>query len=389
MKYFFVLGSHPDISTAEIKAIFPKLPVFKPVDNLLILDSPESINPREIIKRLGGTIKFGLITAEINTPRLNSVLDAIAKEIRPKAEMAEGKFPYGFSEYGLKRWNIKVLGMETKKELKEVGTSARWVISREATLSSVVVEQNHLLDKGAEILLINEKNKTLIGRTLAVQLFKELSFRDYGRPGRDDLSGMLPPKLAQIMINLAGQDLSASLLDPFCGSGTILAEARLMGYQKISGSDLSDKAISDTKTNLHWLGEKLNLKTDNIELKKISATEISSWLKPKSVDAVITEPYLGPSRNQDNLPKIITELNHLYAQTLKELKKIIKPNGTVVMLWPVFMKSRPIAKLNPSFSDWRIVPAEKENNITKRPTLIYGRVGQKVWREIVILRLIK
>ena len=86
-----------------------------------------------------------------------------------------------------------------------------------------------------------------LAQTEAVQPFEQFSARDFGRPGRDDLSGMLPPKLAIIMINLAQTPLNSILLDPFCGSGTILSEAVLLGYTNLIGTDISEKAIADSK----------------------------------------------------------------------------------------------------------------------------------------------
>ena len=87
-----------------------------------------------------------------------------------------------------------------------------------------------------------------------MQPFKDLSRLDFGRPARDDFSGMLPPKLAQIMINLAQvQNPEALIIDPFCGSGTILSEALLMGYKDLLGSDISPKAIADTYKNISWI----------------------------------------------------------------------------------------------------------------------------------------
>src|SRR5205823_3602162 len=102
----------------------------------------------------------------------------------------------------------------------------------------------------------------------AVQPFEQFSARDFGRPGRDDLSGMLPPKLAIIMINLAANDTISVLLDPFCGSGTILSEALLLGYKNLIGSDISEKAVADTKTNLDWIANKFRRDLPDIKIFK-------------------------------------------------------------------------------------------------------------------------
>lgn len=43
------------------------------------------------------------------------------------------------------------------------------------------------------------------------------------------------------------------ILDPFCGSGTILTEAMLINYKNLIGADISPKAINDTKKNIEWI----------------------------------------------------------------------------------------------------------------------------------------
>jgi hypothetical protein len=103
---------------------------------------------------------------------------------------------FGFSNY-CKGLNSKSIAMEIKKYLREKGVSSRWVTSKEDVLSSVVVEQNNLISRGVEFVFIEKQSKVLIGQTLAVQPFKEL-FRDYGRPARDDFSGMLLPKIIKL-----------------------------------------------------------------------------------------------------------------------------------------------------------------------------------------------
>ena len=391
MKYFFILGSNPTLSSAELAAIFDNTSKLSLIQtNIVILETDQEIMAN-IIKKIGGTIKFGLIHDEINPGNTNEVLNAIAGFAKP--ESSEAKFMFGLSSYGKNKTNLKPLAMEFKKLLKESGINSRWVISREPTLSSVVVEQNKLTtDRGVEIIIIQFNKKLLLGKTLAVQPFKELSFRDYGRPARDDHSGMLPPKLAQIMINLSGATKASVILDPFCGSGTIITEALLMGYGHIIGADISTKAISDTKTNIAWIEQNFKSRPVNLKLLNSDATQISKHLAPNSVDAIITEPYLGPQRGLFNLEKIIRELERLYSKSLVEFKKILKPNGKIIMIWPSFYNKRQNIFLNPDLAGLKIInpiPKNLQTNIfiklTSRQTIIYGREQQKVWREIMVL----
>jgi tRNA G10 N-methylase Trm11 len=324
-----------------------------------------------------------------------AILKIIDEDREEKGEA--GKYCFGISHYGKSNLPVFPIGLSVKKILKENGVSCRLVTSKEKTLSSVVVEQNKLTRQGIEIVLIEEANTLYLGYTEAVQPFKELSFRDFGRPERDDKSGMIPPKLAQIMLNLSGKISEGSvILDPFCGSGTILMEAALMGVKKIFGSDISEKAISDTKINFNWLGEKIpNLQSQisNLKLFNISADQISSKINVSSIDAIITEPYLGPQRGNPDPVKTKIELEKLYSSTLNDFKKILKSDGRVVMIFPVRAEGeRPdFHFLNPNLDGWQVINPLPENlqsilHTTRRGTIVYGRAGQKVWREIVVLK---
>ena len=426
MKYFFILGNNPTLSIAEISAIFgltknavgtEQCSVPTLMENVLILETKEKFDAQNLIKKLGGTIKIGEIAddADVETRHGASLQDDILNEIKKiietkiKNEPPTAKYNFGISNYTNKNINTKIIGMELKTWLKEKNISCRFVVSQEKTLSSVVVEQNKLLKSGIEIvitpsILARRGAGGEVGSTLAVQPFKELSFRDYGRPARDDLSGMLPPKLAQIMINLSGLNAASPLLtrrgvggevtilDPFCGSGTILTEALLMGFQNLIGSDLSQKAINDTEKNIGWVQKKFlttNSQIPNIQLHNISAPQISQKIKANSIDLIVTEPYLGPQRGKIDLRKTIAELENLYSASLKEFFKILKPKGRVVMVWPVWEDK---FFLNPNLNGFKIIktiPEALRNNpvikLTARQTIVYGRPGQKVWREIVVL----
>jgi tRNA G10 N-methylase Trm11 len=391
MKYFFVLGNNPTLSIAELSVVFVKEETkFNLSDsgNILIVESNKKIDPESLIKRLGGTIKIGEIIIEKEINNKEQALEEIKKLIKT----GQGKYKFGISYYGQRNFNTKPLGMEIKKHLRKQDISARWVVSREQTLSSVVVHQNKLIEKGIEIVLIEQEKGFMIGRTLAVQPFKELSFRDYGRPARDDRSGMLPPKLAQIMINLSQAKQSDIILDPFCGSGTILTEAMIMGNKNLIGTDISEKAVKDTQKNTEWIRKKFQLSIVNFQLFNKSVTELSKTITRQSIDRIITEPYLGPQRGRINFIKVKKELEELYTEALKEFGEILKPNGRIVMIWPMFFATRNSELITPDLNGFRIVnpiPKEildnKNFKLTNRKTIIYGREGQRIWREIVIL----
>ena len=397
---FFILGNNPTLSAAEISAVFNlnKKENYS-AGNLIskdvfILD--KQIGASQIIKKIGGTIKIGIIELEAEQDNKEKIFS----EIKKLFQEINGKLKFGISYYGNEKFDIKPLAMEIKKYLRGQNISSRWVSCKgnsRQILSSVAVEQNKLIpsnskQNGIEIVLIENQEELLIGRTLAVQPFKELSFRDYSRPARDDYSGMLPPKIAQAMINLSKAKPDDIILDPFCGSGTILTEAMLMDFQNLIGSDVSKKAVSNTEKNIEWMEKNYQLKIKNCKLFNKDATGLSKFIERNSVGAIITEPYLGPQRGRFNIRQTIQNLEKLYTESLTEFKKILKPGERVVMVWPAFNLGKNLQKLKINLRNFKIInpiPKQFQENeiikLTDRNTIIYGRKNQKIWREIVVM----
>ena len=157
MTYFFILGNNPALSIAELRAVFPNSKGEILANQVFLMDIAEPIEPQKLIRRLGGTIKFGLVGEEVRDFKKLAVLTRVKKILDPmiKSGSITGKFNFGFSDYANSgKINFNELGMETKKYLKNQGINCRWVISREKILSSVVVEQNKLISSGAEIVFI-------------------------------------------------------------------------------------------------------------------------------------------------------------------------------------------------------------------------------------------
>lgn len=371
MFYAFQLGHQPKISLAEIKTVFLSKKIDFTIEttqqNYLIIQTKKKLNSTELIKQLGGTIK---ICSEIKSDK-NNFLKSIKEHlfnVQP-----EGKIQFSFPD--------KKMGLEIKKELKNNDRSARYIEPK----NSATIIHNHLIEKKGDLNIIAKH----LFMTEAVQQFEEMSQRDYDRPGIDDKSGMLPPKLAKIMINLAlsqNIDYKKNLLDPFCGSGTILTEAAVMGYQNLYGSDISEKAITDTKKNLDWIIKNYNLKNIQYHLNQINVTKLSQSLDNNSLDLIITEPYLGKPLhgNESNiyLTKQSEELKNLYLQAFEQFQKILKPDGIIVIAIPQFKTKSDWIKIDCIDKikniGFEIIPFNNENY------LLYHRpnqhLGRGIWR---------
>ncbi|MEA3272662.1 MAG: methyltransferase domain-containing protein [Patescibacteria group bacterium] len=373
MKYFFILGKNPKLSVAEIRAVVKNELQFGSTTTIAIVDyGTTELDALNLIKHLGGTIKIGKILGEIES--LNDLSELVLEEIpRDKS-----KIYFGISNYAnFSAQDVKRVAMEIKKILKKSGPT-RWVTSKEKILSSVIVETNKLLIHGAEICLF--KNG-MVGKTLAVQEFEEFEKRDFGKPERDILRGMIPPKLAKIMINLSETDKSATILDPFCGTGTILIEAAVAGYKNLIGSDYDSKAINQASNNIHWTRENYELENTDVNLFISKAENLSKKLSSNSVDVIITEPYLGPllkgKESKEQIKKIVKELNELYFNSFKEWKKILRKRAKVVMIFPVFKNNEVDIK-----NELKKIGYKKLNY----ENLIYERPGQKVKRRVDIFK---
>jgi tRNA G10 N-methylase Trm11 len=392
MKYFFVLGSNQALSLAELFTVLPAASRGKVLNRtVLIAELEDGFDAQQFIKKIGGIIKIGVITEEDIPLYSTEMVEAVKKMLKP----SEGKYKFGISNYAkyASPAKDKHLAMLIKKYLKEKEASCRWVIGKERVLSSVIVEQNLMNERGIEIVIFGDYKKCQVGKTLAVQAFKDLSYRDYGRPGRDDHSGMLPPKLAQILINLTGAKPGDKLLDPFCGSGTIATEALILGHRDIVASDISEKAVADTRQNIAWTKRKFSVVDAKEIVMLIDAKKINTKITAGSIDAIATEPYLGPQRGAVNQAENKKELEKLYSSALKAFYEILKKDGRLAMIWPVRVEGVNKIFLNPDLGKFeRLNPLvneykkEYKNGFSQRGNLLYGREGQKVWREIVVLK---
>ena len=74
---FFILGSHPELSRAEIEAVLGRKPVVANRLGILVLDDVEE-NVSVLQERLAGTIKIGQIIGEMKDWNEKEATDLIA-----------------------------------------------------------------------------------------------------------------------------------------------------------------------------------------------------------------------------------------------------------------------------------------------------------------------
>jgi len=398
--YIFILGRNPVLSASEIRSVFEKnnweYEVILESREVLIVAS-EKVDVEMLEKKLGGTVKIGKVEKISTMAGLEQDLD-IDFFLEKILSSWDGKIQFGISVYdgGEKNVTEELAGMiipfskGIKALLEQKQKSVRFAFSRERTLSSVVVSKNKLIQKGAELLLIPSVDKVYIGKTLFVQEFEQFSRRDYGRPARDMKSGIMPPKLARMMINIAKVDEGGVLLDPFCGSGTMIQEALQLGFTTIIGSDISEKAIADTQENLNWLEKIVGLDISGVELKKEDVGDIGRNVLPESISAIVTEPYLGPTLHNQMYPEklqhILKELSSLYLKAFSEFQKVLTPGGVVVMILPAFSQRNGLVFMPIIEEVERLGFKSEQIGDTKRGTVVYGNKYDFVLREIIKMR---
>src|SRR3989338_4961824 len=417
MRYFFILGSNPVLSAAEIIALLPgtMVTVREIYRSALVVEAEDPIDVNNLMSRLGGTVKIGRLMTEeedISVPKAIEFMTGFLTAKVPTGRTTD----FGYSLYALESSTpigraaaltgpFSKTGMEVKRLLKEAGIPARWVKAQTGpALTSVAVGKNRLIEGGAEFVIITKGGQMRIGVTDCIQPFEEFSETDYGRPSRDTEQGMLPPKLARIMVNLIHVSvpvMEIALLDPFCGSGTVLTEALRMGFDRVYGSDKNQVAIDSTQQNISWLREKGHISAGNhVKLITSDARFLGTQLPERSIDAIVTEPFLGPPRTGDekrgDMQRQLNELTKLYYECLSAWRRILRPNAPVVMALPVYIVGMEKHGIQVSefeklgFKTESLLPTRLLSRLnvpeTRNKGLLYGRNDQHVWREIVRMR---
>lgn len=404
-----ILGRQPALGLAELESLYGADRVESAGDSAAVVD----IDPCLLaFDRLGGSMKFCKVLTLLETTEWKQVEKFLVQTSPSHArQMPEGKMHLGLSLYGYDEnvRQIEATGLNIKKAIrKDNGRSVRLVPNKTSSLNTAQVLHNKLLSQnGWELIFVKDGVQTIVAQTVKAQNIESYTRRDRGRPKRDTRVGMLPPKLAQVIINLAvGQlpkeklasiceipagkaipspSFHQTILDPFCGTGVVLQEARLMGY-KVAGSDIEPRMVDYTRQNLDWLADTHGLPK---ECWQVEAGDATNYRWP-AVDFVAGETYLGRPFTSPPSPEVL-------AQTMANCNLIIKK-----FLQNIYRQLKPGARLCLAVPAWQIRPGHFKHlplvdqiadlgyncvsfEQAKAEQLLYYREDQIVARQLLIV----
>lgn len=301
MKYIaYVVKGLEKIAQEEIRAKIAGAKIIEVGDKRIIFEAPiqtKEINLLKTIDDLG--LLIGIAKAESLEKIIAFVLSQNLNEIKAKIAL----FRPLKNDFSLTATFSRVKGFTAKEILGELADK----ISQQYHWQFTKFDHRNF-----DLKIFADHQEVYLSARLTPESLHHRPYKTVSRPGS------LRPTVAAAMIWLAvGPKTNLKIVDNFCGSGTILAEAYLAGHQ-VFGGDIDPESVSITKQNLKNLG----CQTEG-KIKLLDATK-TNW-PDHFFDSVIS-----------NLPwneKIkIGSITELYEGSLTEFARIVKPGGTLSLL---------------------------------------------------------
>ncbi len=366
--HFFFFGGYPQLSLAELKALIPESQIELIKPNLAGVAGLSPNHLKQLQKRLGGTLKISRFISKSSFPDLSKKLTEIFTSSTSRN--------LALTNYG----NLDLPADFLVNLKNKISRPVRFLSFGTEPHSLVALRKQHVLE--INIHSDQESSDLVLTQTVWIQDSDQWAKLDRRRPYQDIKRGMLPPKIARIMVNLAtGSRQDGFLADPFCGTGTIALEAARLGY-RVFASDLDSKAVQGTQANLSWLVDNFSVTAD-FQVKHLDAVHLNRAVS--SLDFIVTEPFMGSLLGKNSnlslrkLKNNIKGLSKLYLGALKNWRSIISKEGRVVMIFPEFHLFDRVWPLP-------LIDTCEKLGYNKLAQLSYSKPQAKVVRKIVILQ---
>jgi len=315
--FFLVSGENPTLPTSEVKSILESEKIlYETLDSLPQIFRIEA-NPKciEIIQRRASMTRVGGV-----------------EFFKCKAEMKE-------IEQYFEKFDITLYldeGESFAVRVKRVrGSSIE--IKREELEKNL---GNKVLNKikGTKVSLKNPQKTFLCllsGGCLLFGLKKfEIKAKEFIKRGGEGKVFTHPaemtPKLARCMVNLTQAKTGDIVLDPFCGTGSFLLEASLIGC-RVLGFDVLRSMIRGSSRNLAFF---------DVNPEGLIVADIRSPpLRCRMVDCIVTDPPYGTSTTT-----LGVERREVFKKFLSVAAKLVKNGGRICFAAPKTVDAKEIGE---------------------------------------------
>jgi tRNA G10 N-methylase Trm11 len=283
--------------------------------------------PTKYIADLSGAHKCGPVT---------SVLDSTSGDMTALVDLMvsylEAKSNFSLSGYEIGEDDYEILVRSILDGIREAGLKKARLLRPEG---NELLSEQVLSRKAIDVIAFPYRGGFALGPTAWVPDSVAMRRRGTRKPiPHSDIA--LSPRLARTLVNIAGLRPGQTLLDPFCGSGTILVEAYGKSLRCL-GLDSRASRVQETRENIHWSTG--GVTDSGYDVRKGDARELSRILRGTKVDAVVTEPLLLP--RLEARPKtataraMIEQSANVYNDALASMAESIHSEGRIVVVVPV------------------------------------------------------
>lgn len=326
--HFFQLGTTTKLSFAELVSVLDKQLLTQVTEHIIGFTATVDIDVQKLQDRLGGCVKILENLAVLPTTSPRDIAEGIVDH------NTDSRINFAFGEFNTpteERTDVVAI----KKELTLLGKSARFIEGNRLGVSAAVLLHQR---KVQEFIVVNTPECSYLARTVTVQNIDDWTVRDRRKPYANRKKGMLPPKVARMLLNINSAFDTAEnrvVLDPFCGAGNILLENAMLRAAGI-GIDIDKKSVSGTIDNLRWFSEAYG-RPHNQQMHPGDATHVPETLA-SSVTAIVTEPFLGkPKPRPEQVPDIFRGLEKLYLGAFKNWRTFLPNNAPITIIFPQTM----------------------------------------------------
>lgn len=264
------------------------------------------------------------------------------------------------------------------------------------TLNPQKAQRRSLIEDGFELILWHQANSFILAHTEEIIDIDALSDRDKNRPFTRPLL-LLGLALARSMVNLIHFEQNQGkpmIYDPFCGMGSIVQEAHLLGYPAI-GSDIDGQCVNQSRGNLTWIAKEFEIRplpSDAFFVMDITNPDKARFTNFEG--SIVSEPDLStpleeyPTTAEAN--KLISQFSEKFNAYLSGFSKILSQNSMAVFIFPQ-LHTKDNRRISLNLEDLMerngfMLCETKINNISFPATFIHQWKNPIIERQILVFK---